>query len=152
MKKKFLPGAALANSVLAVFGGGGVLYLLISFSEGTIVEYYQFFAVYFGIVLGLYYGARYGVSILVTPEYVVGQVLFIRGIKTPLKEIVALEEAKTFGGIITQVQMILEKPDGQRIRRGLSSKELFPRDIFRELVLEIKKQRPGILVPEGLLE
>ncbi|MCU0678636.1 MAG: hypothetical protein MUF19_03600 [Candidatus Pacebacteria bacterium] len=148
--KVYRADSSLAFTGALIFGICGIVFILVSISEGTFYNALWVHGIYFSLVVMYYIGAKYGVFVIVSPTKIKGYAFFIPGVSTEPKNIIALEEVATFGGQVTHIQMIVSEKKLKK--RGLISKETISAKGLNDLISELQKINPKIIVPPSLLK
>lgn len=151
MKKIYRANESLAFTGLLIFGICGLAFMLISISEGTFYKALWVHFIYFSLLTLYYVGAKWGTYISICGEKIYGSAFFLRSSETNLKAVTAIEDTPMFGGQLTQIQMQIVK-NGKYKRRGLTTVESLTKEDFKDLISEIKKINPDIIIPESLLK
>jgi hypothetical protein len=95
---------------------------------------------------------KYGTYITITNAKLQGTVFFVPFKKTDIKDVYELKEEANFGGLINQVLMLVLLPNGKTMKRGLTSKEMLSKEDFNDLIIEIQKINPSVIIPPSLLK
>jgi hypothetical protein len=150
--KIFLADQEAGKFVAVFFALCGLLYLLVSLSEGTFIKSMPLFTVYYGLVICVYLCLNKGTYITINQKNntIQGTAFFIGGHITKINDILKIGTRFSFGGIMKEAYMTINNPTGGLLERGLTTVQMYKKRDFTELITTIHSLNSNIELSSDL--